>query len=47
MTYRAPVDQIAFILNRVVAFPQLAQTERFAEASEDTVAAVLTEATGA
>ncbi|QEU10228.1 acyl-CoA dehydrogenase [Paracoccus yeei] len=42
MTYRAPVDQIAFILNRVVAFPQLAQTERFAEATPETVEAILT-----
>lgn len=44
MTYRAPVDQIAFILNKVVAFPQLGHTDLFAEATPDTVSAVLTEA---
>lgn len=44
MSYRAPVEQIAFILNRVVAFPQLAGTERFAEATPETVDAILSEA---
>lgn len=44
MSYRAPVEQIAFILNSVVALPQLARTERFAEATPETVAAILTEA---
>jgi alkylation response protein AidB-like acyl-CoA dehydrogenase len=44
LTYRAPVEQISFILNRVVAFAQLAQTERFAEATPEMVEAILTEA---
>ena len=44
MSYRAPVDDIAFILRSVVPLAPVAATERFAEASEDTVAAVLTEA---
>ncbi len=44
MSYRAPVDQIRFILNNVVGFAQLAATERFAEASPETVDAILSEA---
>ncbi|WP_017998619.1 acyl-CoA dehydrogenase family protein [Paracoccus sp. N5] len=44
MAYQAPVEQIAFILNRIVAFPQLAETETFAEATPETLAAVLSEA---
>ncbi len=44
MTYRAPVEQIAFILDQIVAFPQLANTPRFAEATPETVSAILSEA---
>ncbi|AUH32768.1 acyl-CoA dehydrogenase [Paracoccus tegillarcae] len=44
MTYRAPVDQIAFILNHIVPFQKLAETELFAEATTETVDAILNEA---
>ena len=44
MAYRAPVDDIAFILDAVVPLAPVAATDRFAEASEDTVTAILTEA---
>ena len=44
MAYRAPVDDIAFILKSVVPLAPVAATERFAEATDDTVTAVLTEA---
>lgn len=44
MAYQAPVDQIAFILNRVVSFPDLSGTDRFAEATAETMSAILTEA---
>ncbi|HMQ40809.1 MAG TPA: acyl-CoA dehydrogenase [Paracoccus sp. (in: a-proteobacteria)] len=44
MPYRAPVDQIRFILNHVVPFDKVATTVTFAEASGDMVDAILTEA---
>ena len=44
MAYTAPVEQIAFVLNEVVDLPALARTERHAEASPETVSAILTEA---
>ena len=44
MAYRAPVDDIAFILESVVPLAPVAATERFAEATPDTVSAILTEA---
>ncbi len=44
MAYQAPVEQIAFILNEVVSFPQLAETGLFAEATPETLTAILTEA---
>ena len=44
MTYTAPVKQIEFILNEVVSFPQLAETGVFAEATPETVSAILSEA---
>ncbi|MCJ1900510.1 acyl-CoA dehydrogenase [Paracoccus versutus] len=44
MAYQAPVEQIAFILNRVVSFPDLSVTQRFAEATAETMTAILTEA---
>ena len=44
MTYRAPVDEFAFLLDHVVGFERVRATERFAEASEDLTSAILTEA---
>ena len=44
MTYRAPVDEFAFLLDHVVGFERVRATERFAEASEDLTTAILTEA---
>ena len=44
MSYKAPVAQIEFILNHVVPFSDLAGTDRFAEATADTAAAILSEA---
>ena len=44
MSYRAPVDDIAFILQSVVPLDSVAATDRFAEATPDMVSAILTEA---
>ncbi len=44
MAFRAPVEQISFILDRVVGFGEVAGTQRYAEATGDTVQAVLSEA---
>ncbi|AGT07371.1 acyl-CoA dehydrogenase [Paracoccus aminophilus] len=44
MPYQASAEQIRFILNEVVDFSKVAATERFAEATPDTVNAVLGEA---
>jgi len=44
MTYRAPVDEIRFILARVVPLAPVAATPRFAEATPDMTDAVLSEA---
>lgn len=44
MPYRAPVPDYEFMLRHVVGFGDVAGTERFAEASEDMVSAILTEA---
>ena len=44
MSYKAPVEQIDFILNHVVPFGDLAGTERFAEATAETATAILSEA---
>ncbi|WBU53170.1 acyl-CoA dehydrogenase [Paracoccus sp. SCSIO 75233] len=44
MPYHAPVEQIRFILNSVVSFPEVSGTEKFTEASPDMVDAILTEA---
>ncbi|RBI85723.1 acyl-CoA dehydrogenase [Rhodosalinus halophilus] len=44
MPYRAPVADYRFVLEHVAGFPQVAATERFAEATPDVVAAMLTEA---
>lgn len=44
MTYRAPVSEFRFLFDHVVGFGQVAATDRFAEATPDTVEAVLSEA---
>ncbi len=44
MPYRAPVSEIRFVLDNVVGFDQVAATEAFAEATPETVDAILTEA---
>lgn len=44
MTYRAPLDEFQLLLNKVVGFPAVAETERFAEATPDMVEAILSEA---
>ena len=44
MTYRAAAADHRFILDHVVDFAQVAATDRFADATADTVAAILTEA---
>ena len=44
MAYKAPVDDIRFILRHILPFDQIAATDRFAEATDETVDAILTEA---
>ena len=44
MAYRAPVPEIAFLLEHVVGYDAVAATDRFAEATPDMVQAVLAEA---
>ena len=44
MPYRSPVGEFRFILDQVVPLAPVAATERFAEATGDTVDAILTEA---
>ena len=44
MTYRAPVSEMRFLLDHVLGAGRLAETERFAEATPETVEAVLGEA---
>jgi hypothetical protein len=44
MSYRAPLADFRLILSDVVPFPELARTARFAEATQDTAAAILSEA---
>ena len=44
MSYKAPVEQIDFILTHVVPFAELAGTDRFAEATSETASAILSEA---
>ncbi|GHG84537.1 acyl-CoA dehydrogenase [Pseudodonghicola xiamenensis] len=44
MPYRAPVSEYEFLLRNVVGYDQIAQTERFAEADNDVVTAILSEA---
>ncbi|MEL6998063.1 MAG: acyl-CoA dehydrogenase [Pseudomonadota bacterium] len=44
MTYRVPVDEMIFTAERVIGQGRLSETERFAEATDDTRAAIITEA---
>ncbi|WGH79678.1 acyl-CoA dehydrogenase [Jannaschia ovalis] len=44
MPYRAPVSELRFVLDHVVGFDRVAATETFAEATPETVDAILTEA---
>ena len=44
MPYRAPTADIRFVLDHVVGFDRVAATDRFADATPDTVEAILTEA---
>ncbi len=44
MPYRAPVAELRFVLDHVVGFDRVAGTDRFADATPDTVEAILTEA---
>ncbi|PIE10180.1 MAG: acyl-CoA dehydrogenase [Rhodobacterales bacterium] len=44
MAYRAPVSEVEFILNEIIAYDDISATEPFAEATSDLVSAVLTEA---
>ena len=44
MSYRAPLNDYTFLLNHVVGFDAVTETERFAEADMDTAAAILSEA---
>ena len=43
MSFRAPVEDFRFILDRVVSFSNVAKTKRFADATPDTVDAILEE----
>ncbi len=44
MTYRAPVSEYEFLYRHVVDFAQVSATDRYGEADEDTVSAILNEA---
>ena len=44
MPYRAPVSDFAFLMDHVVGYSQVSDTERFAEASPDMAQAILGEA---
>ncbi len=44
MPYRAPISDYEFLFRNVIGFDQIAATERFSDASEDVVSAILTEA---
>ncbi len=44
MSYRAPLGDFSFLLDQIVGFDQVRQTERFADASSETTEAILTEA---
>ena len=44
MSYRAPVSEYQFLLQQILGYEQITATERFAEADNDLMAAILTEA---
>ena len=44
MTYHAPVDEMKFLLDEVLGATRLAETERFADATDEICEAILTEA---
>lgn len=44
MPFRAPVSDFQFIFDKIVDFPQLTETELFADSTPDIVTAILTEA---
>ncbi|CAM3355163.1 acyl-CoA dehydrogenase [Paracoccus nototheniae] len=44
MSFKAPVEQIDFILTHIVPFAELARTDRFADATPETARAILAEA---
>ena len=44
MPYRSPLAELRFHLHHVAGYAQVAATERFADATSDTVDAVLSEA---
>ncbi|MCK0121210.1 acyl-CoA dehydrogenase [Loktanella sp. F6476L] len=44
MPYRAPVQDIRFLMDTIAGFGAVADTDRFADATSDTVEAILTEA---
>ena len=44
MSFRAPISEFNFLINHVVEYEQLVQTNKFAEASQDIVEAILNEA---
>ena len=44
MPYRAPISEFRFLFDHIVGFNQVAATDRFSEATPETVDAVLTEA---
>jgi hypothetical protein len=44
MPYRAPVADFRFLLDHVVNFAAIAATPRFADATPDTINAILSEA---
>ncbi|MCK0167730.1 acyl-CoA dehydrogenase [Jannaschia sp. S6380] len=44
MSYRAPVSELRFVLDHVVGFDRVTATDTFAEATPETVDAILTEA---
>ncbi|MAU51161.1 MAG: acyl-CoA dehydrogenase [Roseovarius sp.] len=44
MPYRAPVDEYLFLFDHVIGLPEVTATDRFAEATPDMTAAILTEA---
>lgn len=44
MSYRAPIEEFKFLFDNIVGLENIAKNERFAEATDDVVSAILTEA---